>query len=234
MWICAKSSLKNPTVLRRSKKNADRWYDAKQEVELIEIMDYTTTNTATLKRTIEESWQSTVHDRVKKIRTAPAPRGKAKAAPKAQLGDGDSEAIEIPPKKAAISAAQTAWFVKNLLDKQSAPHKPINELKDALAEFRKESNRVWSQFIPLHIIQRSEAALLGFEAAVDDLSTAKESGDGSNFKDLQKAFKDASAGCSQWLKKVNVQWGEAWEMLSEEEQARILDAEEAEEKEGSN
>ena len=107
-----------PERLRSIEKNGTRWYDAKQEVELIEVMEYTTTNTSTLKRTIEESWKATSHETVKQIKTSPTPKAKAKAA--ATQLDGDSEALEISPKK-SVTAAQLKWFEKAVLNTGSPP-----------------------------------------------------------------------------------------------------------------
>ena len=190
-------------------KNADRWYDSNGEIELIQLMRYSTKNTTRTKREIEESWASTCHDRVKRVK-----------APKAAIeGNVDNTELGEPQGDAAggkrkaggekpLTPTQIAWIEKHV-----GPVAAVDTLKETLAEFKVEANQIWAQFIPPVVVIRAAAAITKFEQQKEVLQMTKEKGTHSDFKALQATMKG------------NTQWEEAWGLLSTEDQDKLLAAE---------
>ena len=215
-----------PERLAAVKRNTTRWWDSTGEVELLEVMRYKTKVATRTRRELEESWQSTVHDRVKKV---PRPKAEAKAKAKAEaggvvLGDGSSamgdqeqEQEQDEPKAKKLKPSHETWIEKQLM-----PISIVTDLEEAMFEFKNQSNLSWSKFIPDHVSMRSQASLVKFESQIDKLKAIKEAGEVVDFKAVQTEFKACLTEVSENRRKAHVQWEEAWSMLSQDEQDALL------------
>ena len=141
-----------PEQLAAIERNAERWYDPKREVELLEIVDYSTTQISILKRTLEESWKSTVHERVKKVRTP------TKAKTKEENGAaavGETAATSAAPpevKVKAFTGPQTRWADK-VLAVDSKESKVVTDLRAILHTFKRSATNLGrSTSLPLSSI----------------------------------------------------------------------------------
>ena len=73
-----------------------------------------------------------------------------------------------------------------------------------------------------HVLMRCQASLVKFESQIDKLKAIKDAGEVVDFKAVQQEFKSCVSEVAENKRKANVQWEEAWSMLSEDEQSALL------------
>ena len=96
-----------PQRLEAILKNTRSWYDSIGELELYEDMEYVTEMESRTKRELEESWSSTVHDRVKRVKTPKPP-----AEVKTEDGGADAQPPEDLDGAKPLNVSQAKWVEK--------------------------------------------------------------------------------------------------------------------------
>ena len=82
-----------PQRLKAFRKNTRRWLDPLTETELVENVTDKSAAVSRTKRSLEESWKATVHDRVKKVHT---PKPSAEGAVGADAAKPDEQSPKKP------------------------------------------------------------------------------------------------------------------------------------------
>ena len=193
-------------------KNTRRWYDPVSETELLENVTCKNTAVCRTNRSLEETWKATVHDKMKKVRTPkPIAAGAGEGAVEADAAKPD----EKSPKKPL--GVQTSW-----LEKQIGPLVQYDSLKQAFKDFNDPENQIWAQYIPTNIRTRTNACIHKLDLQREELVNIKGAGEAVDFKAVQDALKLAMRDVAESNRKAMVQWEEAWNMLTEDEQNNLL------------
>ena len=91
-----------------------------------------------------------------------------------------------------------------------------------MKEFKDPANKAWTQYLPTFLLSIAEVALNKYTTVHLLIASMKTDGQAVDFKHTKSKYQAAVDSIKENLRRTNIQWEQAWDMLPKEEQDKLM------------